>query len=129
MIDEARLRDFLNFANDAEQLAAAMVEAEVLTQWQADKLLEGKWKGFMIGQYKLLRHLRKGSMSQTYVAEHMLMKRMVAIKVLPPSRVGDSTFVARFRLESGGGELHHEGATYFMVLPLDETESGSSPKL
>jgi serine/threonine protein kinase len=128
LVDEARLGDFLNFPNDADQLAAAMVAARVLTQWQADKLLEGNWKGFMVGQYKLLRHLRKDGTGQTYVAEHTLMKRKVAIKVLPPSRVGDLAFVERFRLESGGGEFHQELATHYMVLPLEAPEGGPPPK-
>ena len=129
LVDEEKLRRFLNWPGDANQLAAEMIQAGFLTEWQAEKLLEGKHKGFMLGKYKLLRHLRKTSMSQMYVAEHTLMKRNVAIKVLPPSRVGDSTFLDRFRSESGGGELHQEGTIYYIVLPLEGPESGPQPRL
>ena len=54
----------------------------------------------MLGKYKLLRHLGKGGMSQVYLAEHTLMKRKVAIKVLPQNRVEDSTYLERFRIEA-----------------------------
>ena len=43
-----------------EALSEAMIEAELITDWQADKLLAGKHKGFILGKYKLLRHLGKG---------------------------------------------------------------------
>ncbi len=83
-----------------EKLADALVAAEMITQWQADKLLAGKHKGFVLGKYKLMCHLGKGGMSTVYLAEHMLMKRKVAIKVLPQNRVDDSTYLERFRVEA-----------------------------
>ncbi|HMO87405.1 MAG TPA: serine/threonine protein kinase, partial [Lacipirellulaceae bacterium] len=61
----------------AEKLSAEMVAGNLITEWQAEKLLAGKHKGFMLGKYKLLRHLGKGGMSQVYLAEHTLMKRKV----------------------------------------------------
>jgi serine/threonine protein kinase len=39
-------------------------------------------------------------MSSVYLAEHELMKRRVAIKVLPTNRVNDSSYLERFRLEA-----------------------------
>lgn len=83
-----------------EKIAAALISAGLLTEWQADKLLAGKHKGFLLGKYKLLRHLGKGGMSQVYLAEHVLMKRKVAIKVLPANKVGDATYLERFRIEA-----------------------------
>ena len=43
-----------------EKLADAMIEAKMLTRWQADKLLAGKHKGFHLGKYKLLEQIGKG---------------------------------------------------------------------
>jgi serine/threonine protein kinase len=77
-----------------------MIEAGLLTRWQADKLLAGKHKGFRVGKYKLLGQIGKGGMSSVYLAEHELMKRRVAVKVLPPNRVGDASYLDRFRLEA-----------------------------
>ncbi len=90
----------LKLPDAPDKLAAAMIAANLITEWQAEKLLAGKHKGFMLGKYKLLRHLGKGGMSQVYLAEHTLMKRKVAIKVLPQNRVEDATYLERFRIEA-----------------------------
>ncbi len=69
------------------RVAEHLVNAGLLTHWQCDKLLEGRHKGFFLGKYKLLAHLGTGGMSSVYLAEHVLMQRRVAIKVLPKNRV------------------------------------------
>jgi len=43
--------------DDPNAVAAALVESETLTQWQAEKLLQGKHKGFFLGSYRLLQPL------------------------------------------------------------------------
>jgi len=85
---------------DAPFVASRLVEAGLLTRWQADRLLEGRYKGFFLGKYKLLDHLGTGGMSSVYLAEHVLMHRRVAIKVLPKKRVKDSSYMARFSREA-----------------------------
>ncbi len=84
----------------AQSIADALVGGEVITRWQAEKLLAGKHKGFSLGKYKLLDLLGKGGMSSVYLAEHVLMKRRCAIKVLPSKRVNDSSYLARFHREA-----------------------------
>jgi serine/threonine protein kinase len=92
----------------ADDLAARLIERGLLTRWQADKLLEGKSKGFFLGKYKLLGHLGTGGMSSVYLAEHTLMQRRVAIKVLPQKRVNDSSYLPRFYREArAAAALHH----------------------
>jgi eukaryotic-like serine/threonine-protein kinase len=88
-----------NQRDDAEQCAAHLVRARLLTPWQAHKLLEGRHRGFLLGSYKLLDHLGSGGMSNVYLAEHVLMQRRVAIKVLPHNRVADADQLARFQFE------------------------------
>jgi serine/threonine protein kinase len=83
-----------------EAIAEALVQAELLTEWQSDKLLSGKHRGFILGKYKLLRMLGKGGMSSVYLAEHILMRARRAIKVLPKNRVADATYLERFRIEA-----------------------------
>ena len=109
LVDEARLTSFLDKTTrehgeatleDQDRLAKLMIEEGLVTQWQADKLLAGKHKGFRLGKYKLLGQIGKGGMSSVYLAEHELMKRRVAIKVLPQNRVDDSSYLERFRLEA-----------------------------
>jgi eukaryotic-like serine/threonine-protein kinase len=109
LVDEAKLTAFLESATrthgeaaleDQNRLANLLIEANLITRWQADKLLAGKHRGFRLGKYKLLGQIGKGGMSSVYLAEHELMKRRVAIKVLPRNRVGDSSYLERFRLEA-----------------------------
>jgi serine/threonine protein kinase len=109
LVDEAKLSSFLEKTartngeavfEDHPRLAELMIQEGLLTRWQADKLLAGKHKGFRLGKYKLLGQIGKGGMSSVYLAEHELMKRRVAVKVLPRNRVNDSSYLERFRLEA-----------------------------
>jgi hypothetical protein len=52
-----------------------------------------------LGQYRLLRLLGSGGMGQVYLAEHQLLKRPCAIKVIRPGRAADPQAVARFERE------------------------------
>lgn len=98
----ASLKDALTgrITDDPTKAADAFVRAKLLTRWQADLLLRGKHRGFHLGKYRLLGHLGTGGMSSVYLAEHTLMRRRVAIKVLPRSKVNDSSYLARFRREA-----------------------------
>ena len=104
-VDEPVLGKVLASVSDdvkssAQKLAEHFVAAGVLTQWQCDNLLTGKHKGFRLGNYRLKRKLGRGGMSTVYLAEHALMKREAAIKVLPRRRVEDSSYLARFHREA-----------------------------
>jgi serine/threonine-protein kinase len=85
---------------DAQPLAAFLVDKGLITAWQAEKLMEKKYRGFFLGKYRMLRLLGSGGMSTVYLAEHRLMHRQRAIKVLPRRRVNDSSYLARFHLEA-----------------------------
>jgi serine/threonine protein kinase len=87
-------------SDDSQRLGDYLVERGLLTRWQCEKLALGKTKGFFLGKYKLLEHIGTGCMSSVYLAEHRLMHQRRAIKVLPKSRVNDSSYLARFRLEA-----------------------------
>src|SRR6476660_6136698 len=109
LVDDTRLAQFVEritaehgeaALEDENNLAEHLVNANLITRWQADKLLAGKHKGFRLGKYKLLGQIGKGGMSSVYLAEHEMMRRRVAIKVLPSSRVNDSSYLERFRLEA-----------------------------
>lgn len=87
-------------ADSSRAIADELVERGLLTRWQADKLLQGKHKGFFLGKYRLLNLLGKGGMSSVYLAEHVLMRRQCAIKVLPTKRVNDTSYLGRFHREA-----------------------------
>jgi serine/threonine-protein kinase len=86
--------------DDAEPLLTWLIEHKLITRWHADKLAVGKYKGFFLGKHKLLGHLGSGGMSSVYLAEHRAMHHKRAIKVLPKSRLGNSSYLARFQLEA-----------------------------
>lgn len=94
--------------DDVDALAEKLVEMEIITAWQSNLLLAGKYKGFMLGKYKLLQLLGSGGMSSVYLAEHTVMNKKVAIKVLPKSKVEDSSYLARFINEArAAGRVQH----------------------
>lgn len=113
---------------DQEKLAEMLVADGLLTRWQADKLLAGKHRGFRLGKYKLLGQIGKGGMSHVYLAEHVLMERRVAIKVLPRQRVKDRSYLSRFQLEARAAarlddpnivrvyDIDNEGDTHYIVM-------------
>lgn len=86
--------------NNSAAIADFLVEKNLVTRWQAEKLLLGKHKGYFLGKYRLLSLLGKGGMSSVFLAEHVLMRRRCAIKVLPTKRVADSSYLARFHREA-----------------------------
>lgn len=52
-----------------------------------------------LGQYRLRETLGKGGMGEVFLAEHQLMKRPCAIKVIRPELAGDRQVLARFERE------------------------------
>lgn len=85
---------------DSERLADFLVSEGVITAWHRDKLLDGKYRGFLLGEYKLLQHIGTGGMSTVYLAEHRTDGTRRAIKVLPRKRVGERSYLHRFRHEA-----------------------------
>ncbi|MCI0377146.1 MAG: protein kinase [Gemmataceae bacterium] len=84
-----------------DQLAHALIESGMLTHFQAEKLLSGRWRGFVIaGKYRLLERLGTGGMGSVYLCEHVLMGRRVALKVLPLAQAEDPAMLARFYREA-----------------------------
>ncbi len=113
---------------DPVRIANAMKKEGLITAWHIEKLLTGKYKGFFLGKYKLLGHIGSGGMSSVYLAEHTRMHDKRAIKVLPRTRVKDSTYLARFQLEAqaiaslnhpnivSAFDIDNEGDTHYIVM-------------
>jgi serine/threonine protein kinase len=81
-------------------LAEWFVHHEYLTRWQADKLLQGRHRGFFLGRYRLQSRIARGGMSTIYSAVETENRRQVALKVLPLSRVSQSSYLPRFVREA-----------------------------
>jgi serine/threonine protein kinase len=85
---------------DAKQLAGQLVRNGLLTIFQAEQLLRGRWRGFNIGKYQILERLGFGGMGIVYLAEHKALRRRVAVKVLPVSLAESRWFLDRFYKEA-----------------------------
>ncbi len=60
-----------------------LVLAGILTQWQADQLLQGKYKRFRLGKYLILEPLNSIG-DGVYLAVRGPIRRRVTIQILPP---------------------------------------------
>lgn len=78
------------------KLSKFLVKRRLLTRWQNANLLLGKHKGFFLGHYKLLNLIHTGGTGNVFLAEHRIMKRKVALKVLLPSLSKDREQLERF---------------------------------
>ncbi len=106
-----------------EQLKRHLVESGLITEWQCKKLSAGKYKGFFLGKYKLLRHLGSGGMSTVYLAENKITGQKRAIKVLPRKNVNDKSFLERFYREArAAAALNHPNIVrVYDIAAIDKT--------
>src|SRR5229473_6322324 len=120
---------------DPKALADSLVEKGVLTHFQAEQLLKGRWRGFTLGRYQILERIGSGGMGVVYLAEHMHLRRRVAIKVLPVHLAEESWFVQQFYREAQAvAALDHpnivhahdvaqEGGLHYLVMEYIEGSS------
>ena len=110
---------------DAKEFAEALCRKRLLSVWQAQNLLAGKHRGFFVGNYKLLKMIGKGGMSVVYLAEHRLLQRRCALKVLPLSKAANRTLLARFQREArAAAALDHPNVV--RMLDAGEIADGDS---
>ncbi len=83
----------------ARDFAAHLVEGGHLTRWQASRLLAGQ-SGFRLGKYKLLDRLGAGGMGVVLKAQHVHMRKIVAVKVLSGTLLKNELALKRFQREA-----------------------------
>jgi eukaryotic-like serine/threonine-protein kinase len=107
VVDTKRLTTYLvefrgtgTIPAEPPKLAGLMVRDGILTIFQAEQILQGKWRRFTIGRYNVLERLGSGRMASIYLCNYPGMSRRVAVKVLPTSRAEDSSSLERFYREA-----------------------------
>lgn len=108
-----------------ERLAQRLVSMGRINAWQAEQLRSGRTK-FTLGPYRVIDSIGQGGMGQVFKAEHSIMGRVVAVKVLPRSRSTPEA-IAKFSQEIRAQALldhenlvraydaGHDGNVHFLV--------------
>src|SRR5688500_14864201 len=90
---------------EAPALAEYLVAQGTLTAFQADRVLNGKTQGLVLGPYVLLDAIGQGSMGQVYKATSKNDSVMYAVKVLPRRSMWNVR-LARRQVRSFGSFSH-----------------------
>jgi serine/threonine-protein kinase len=86
---------------DEPAVLAQMVEAAVLTSFQAEQVQAGRVGELVLAErYRLLEQVGAGGMGAVYRALDLQLARVVAVKVLPEQSLNDADAVARFAREA-----------------------------
>jgi eukaryotic-like serine/threonine-protein kinase len=106
---------------NARKLAEHFIAIGELTHYQTEKLLGGRWRGLVVGDYHILAPLGRGGMGTVYLAKSLAKPAtppdplfpLVALKVLPPKRAREEAkTLLRFRREMELGKpLDHPNIT------------------
>jgi response regulator RpfG family c-di-GMP phosphodiesterase/serine/threonine protein kinase len=93
------VRNDLCSCTATDSLLTALVEHQLLTDYQASRISAGKTHGLLLGNYRVLDRIGAGGMGVVFKAEHVRMRRIVAIKILPRFEAGDGRLMRRFLSE------------------------------
>src|SRR5687767_13631981 len=80
--------------------------------------------GKCLGNYRLIRSIGRGSMGEVFEAEHVLMGRRAAVKLLLPELSSYPEVANRFLNEARAvAQLHHEGLVQLFDFGLNDAGS------
>lgn len=106
---------------DGEAIARELVKQRQLTAFQAQQIFAGRGQSLVLGNYVITDKLGQGGMGMVLKAEHRVMRRVVALKVLSPALVKTSELRQRFQREvHAAAKLSHHN----IVTAFDADEAG-----
>ena len=91
--------DHLPEFSTPEMLGGALVQSNLLTEYQLDRALAGTTHGLILGNHRVLNRLGSGAMGVVFLAEHVILKRRAAVKVLPLDDDCPTAILERFYSE------------------------------
>jgi HD-GYP domain-containing protein (c-di-GMP phosphodiesterase class II)/tRNA A-37 threonylcarbamoyl transferase component Bud32 len=114
-----------------ERAGIALHHAGLLTVYQRDRVIAGNTFGLMLGPYRVLDRIGGGSVGIVFLGEHSLLRRRVALKVLP---VNDDevpqSLIERFRAETRIlASIHHPHVVTAFDAGVVPSPGGGEPTL
>jgi len=88
-----------NYLSQQTLLLIVTLATAVVGVHTINNLRKQVFQARQLGQYRLKRKLGAGGMGEVYLAEHQMMKRPCAVKVIRPEKAGDPKTLARFERE------------------------------
>jgi len=95
----ASVREEMRRQNDSDRLLDKLVEQQLLTEYQGGCIREGKFAGLVFGNYRILERRGAGGMGVVFKAEHLFLRRVVALKILPNPFEDNLQLLTRFLAE------------------------------
>jgi len=89
-----------------QELSEKIVELGLLNAWQAKQLLDGRTK-FTLGKYRIIDSIGQGGMGHVFKGEDPILRRVVAIKVLPRDKSTPEAIANFAREIQALGSLNH----------------------
>jgi serine/threonine-protein kinase len=123
---------FADGRTQPEAVVRDLVMRELLTPYQAERVLAGRAFDLALGQYVVLERLGQGGTGEVFKARHRVMRRMAAVKVIRPELLSSAATVQRFYREvEATSRLRHPhiveaydagpvGDTHFFAMELIE---------
>ena len=123
LLDERQLQDIRSQISGREvsgdEFRQLLLRRELLTNYQAERLLRNERSGFFYGDYKVLYLVGTGTFARVYRAVHKRSGQVVAVKVLRRRFSDEPAEADRFRREGEmGATLRHPN-----IVPIFEVVS------
>lgn len=92
-------REMIEKISDTPALLKMLVARKLLTEYQRDRIEAGSLFGLVLGNYRVTDRLGAGGMGVVFKAEHITLRREVAIKVIAFHEYPDCRIATRFQNE------------------------------
>ena len=106
-------------------LAEHLVKQGKLSRFQARKLMQGSYRGLVLGPFQVLAPIGRGGMGAVYLARDHRSGKLLALKVLPPERARAEERILATTVNADGSVLR---SFKMPIHPIsqDSTVRGSS---
>jgi serine/threonine-protein kinase len=101
MLAYPQVADAMNVIGFVQYVLVLLVAAvaSVFGTYLINALRHEVFEARQLGHYRLMQRLGAGGMGEVYLAEHRMLKRPCAIKLIHPDQAGDPQVLARFERE------------------------------